>query len=99
MLTYFLRGLCSLMGRHVMMEQVQVLYLSHHKDRYYHIHLFLVRNALTTLLNTTICGDSKLVINQLLALYEAKSDDLVPYFQYATQLMEKFEQISLVHIP
>ena len=46
-----------------------------------------------------ICGDSKLVINQLLALYEVKSDDLVPYFQYATQLMEKFEQIFLVHIP
>ena len=38
-----------------------------------------------------ICGDSKLVINQLLALYEVKSDDLVPYFQYVTQLMDKFE--------
>ena len=46
-----------------------------------------------------ICGDSKLVINQLLALYKVKSDDLVPYFQYATQLMEKFERTSLVHIP
>ena len=43
--------------------------------------------------------DSKLVINQFLALYEVKSDNLVPYFQYATQLMEKFERISLVHIP
>ena len=31
-----------------------------------------------------ICGGFKLVINQLLALYEVKSDDLVPYFQYAT---------------
>ena len=38
-----------------------------------------------------ICGNSKLVINQLLALYEVKSDDLVPYFQYVIQLMEKFE--------
>ena len=46
-----------------------------------------------------ICGDSKLEINQLLALYEVKSDNLVPHFQYATQLMEKFERISLVHIP
>ena len=46
-----------------------------------------------------ICGDSKLVINQLLSLYEVKSDGLVPYFQYATQLMENFERISLVHIP
>ena len=43
--------------------------------------------------------DSKLVINQFLALYEVKSDNLVPYFQYATQLMEKFEWISLIHIP
>ena len=46
-----------------------------------------------------ICEDSKLVINQLLALYEVKSDDLVLYFHYATQLMKKFERISLVHIP
>ena len=46
-----------------------------------------------------ICGDSKLVINQLLTLYEVKSDGLVPYFQYATQLMEKLERISLVYIP
>ena len=46
-----------------------------------------------------ICGDSKLVINQLLALYEVKSDDLIPYFQYVAQLMEKFEWIFLVHIP
>ena len=46
-----------------------------------------------------ICGDSKLVINQLLTLYKVKMDDLVPYFQYATQLMEKFKRISLVHIP
>ena len=31
-----------------------------------------------------IYGDSKLVINQHLALYEVKSDDLISYFQYAT---------------
>ena len=46
-----------------------------------------------------ICGDYELVINQLLTLYEVKRDDLVSYFQYATQLIEKFEWISLVHIP
>ena len=51
------------------------------------------------IMSLEICEDSKLVINQLLALYEVKSDDLVPYFQYVTQLMEKFERISLVHIP
>ena len=32
-------------------------------------------------------------------MYEVKSDDLVPDFQYANQLIEKFEWISLVHIP
>ena len=42
------------------------------------------------IMSLEICEDSKLVINQLLALYEVKSDDLVPYFPYATQLMEKF---------
>ena len=51
------------------------------------------------IMSLEICEDSKLVINQLLALYEVKSDNLVPYFQYVTQLMEKFERISLVHIP
>ena len=32
------------------------------------------------IISLEICGDSKLVINQILALYEVKSDDLVPYF-------------------
>ena len=32
-------------------------------------------------------------------LDKVKSDDLVSYFQYATQLMEKFKQIFLDHIP
>ena len=35
-----------------MMEHVQVLHLFHHKDKYYHIHLFLVSDAPTMLLNT-----------------------------------------------
>ena len=52
-----------------------------------------------TITSLEIYGDSKFVINQLLTSYEVKSDDLVPYFQYATQLMEKFKWISLVHIP
>ena len=43
------------------------------------------------IMSLEICEDSKLVINQLLALYEVKSDDLVLYFHYATQLMKKFE--------
>ena len=42
--------------------------------------------------NLEICGDSKLVINQLLTLYEVKIDNLITHFQYATQLIEKFEQ-------
>ena len=100
-----------------MMERVQGSCLSHHKNKYYHICLFLASDGSnnvvkyqslivelqmaikTKITSLEICGDSKLIINQLLTLYEVKSDDIVPYFQYATQLMKKFKQISLVHIP
>lgn len=100
-----------------MMELVQGLCLSHHKNKYYHICLFLASDGSnnvvkyqslivrlqmaikTKITSLEICGHSKLIINQLLTLYEVKSDDIVPYFQYATQLMKKFKQISLVHIP
>ena len=36
-----------------------------------------------------LCEEFKFIINQLLTLYDVKSDYLVSYFQYATQLMEK----------
>ncbi|KAM1307178.1 hypothetical protein ACFX2H_009465 [Malus domestica] len=46
-----------------------------------------------------VFGDSKLIINQLLTKYEVRKDDLVPYFRLATQLLQKFETVTLEHMP
>ena len=46
-----------------------------------------------------VYSDSKLVINQLLTHYEVKHEGLIPYFQMATRLIEKFDRVSLEHIP
>ena len=46
-----------------------------------------------------VYGDSKLIINQLLTEYEVRKDDLVPYFRLATQLLQKFEMVTLEHVP
>ncbi|KAM2154204.1 hypothetical protein ACFX1Q_046055 [Malus domestica] len=46
-----------------------------------------------------VYGDSKLIINQLLTEYEVRKDDLVPYFRLATQLLQKFEAVTLEHVP
>ncbi|KAK3043903.1 hypothetical protein RJ639_000602 [Escallonia herrerae] len=47
----------------------------------------------------SVSGDSKLVINQLLKEYEVKKEDLVPYFRYATILINKFDSVELEHVP
>ena len=44
-----------------------------------------------------VYGDSKLVINQLLTHYEVKHEGLIPYFQMAMRLIEKFDGVSLEH--
>ncbi|KAM1506182.1 hypothetical protein ACFXTO_002081 [Malus domestica] len=46
-----------------------------------------------------IYGDSKLIINQLLTEYEVRKDDLVPYFRLAMQLLQRFEAVTLEHVP
>ncbi|KAM1606961.1 hypothetical protein ACFX1Z_027598 [Malus domestica] len=46
-----------------------------------------------------VFGDSKLIINQLLTEYEVREDDLVPYFKLPTQLLQKFETVTLEHVP
>ncbi|KAM1030458.1 hypothetical protein TB1_033670 [Malus domestica] len=46
-----------------------------------------------------IYGHSKLIINQLLTEYEVRKDDLVPYFRLATQLLRRFEALTLEHVP
>ncbi|KAM1462601.1 hypothetical protein ACFX1Q_046629 [Malus domestica] len=46
-----------------------------------------------------IYSDSKLIINQLLTEYEVRKDDLIPYFRLATQLLQRFEAVTLEHVP
>ena len=44
-------------------------------------------------------GDYKLIINQLLALYEVKKPELLPYVNHVKKLLEWFDDISLEHVP
>ena len=46
-----------------------------------------------------VYGYSKLINNQLLTEYEVRKDDLIPYFRLATQLLQKFEVVTLEHVP
>ncbi|XP_070679185.1 uncharacterized protein [Malus domestica] len=45
-----------------------------------------------------VYGDSKLIINKLLTEYEVRKDDVVPYFWLATQLLQRFEAVTLEHV-
>ncbi|KAK4389773.1 hypothetical protein Sango_2314300 [Sesamum angolense] len=51
------------------------------------------------ILEMEVYGDSKLVINQLLNVYEVNKDDLVPFFRQASHLLKGFESVTLNHIP
>ena len=44
-------------------------------------------------------GDSKLIINQILALYEVKKPELLPYVNHVKKLLEWFDNVSLEHVP
>ena len=46
-----------------------------------------------------VFGDSKLIINQLLTLYEVKKPELLPYVNHMKKLLEWFDNISLEHVP
>ncbi|KAL0391462.1 UNVERIFIED_CONTAM: Retrovirus-related Pol polyprotein from transposon opus [Sesamum latifolium] len=46
-----------------------------------------------------VYGDSKLIINQLLNIYEVKKEDLVPFFRQASHLLKGFESVTPNHIP
>ncbi|XP_033510867.1 uncharacterized protein [Nicotiana tomentosiformis] len=50
------------------------------------------------ILQLKIYGDSKL-INQLLGSYEVNKEDLLPYHQYASGLLERFDQVFLNQVP
>ncbi|XP_070045771.1 uncharacterized protein [Nicotiana tomentosiformis] len=51
------------------------------------------------ILQLEIYDDSKLIINQLLGSYEVKKEDLLPHHQYASGLLERFDQVFLNHVP
>ena len=46
-----------------------------------------------------VFGDSKLIIKQLLSIYEAKNEDLLPYYNLAKRMLERFDVVSLKHVP
>ncbi|KAK4389551.1 hypothetical protein Sango_2292100 [Sesamum angolense] len=46
-----------------------------------------------------VYGDSQLVVNQLLGLYEVKKPELLPYHNYAKRLMGWLGDVELEHLP
>ncbi|XP_069155637.1 uncharacterized protein [Solanum lycopersicum] len=46
-----------------------------------------------------VYGDSQLIINQLSGSYEVKKEYLFSYHQYATLLLQKFDQVFLNYVP
>ncbi|KAL0282140.1 UNVERIFIED_CONTAM: hypothetical protein Sangu_2968000 [Sesamum angustifolium] len=50
-------------------------------------------------LSLKVYGDSQLVVNQLLSLYEVKKPELLPYHNYAKRLMGWLGDVELEHLP
>ncbi|KAL0337680.1 UNVERIFIED_CONTAM: Transposon Tf2-12 polyprotein [Sesamum calycinum] len=46
-----------------------------------------------------VYGDSQLVVNQLLGLYEVKKPELLPYHNYAKRVMGWLGDVELEHLP
>ncbi|XP_057775222.1 uncharacterized protein LOC130994205 [Salvia miltiorrhiza] len=46
-----------------------------------------------------VYGDSKLVVNQILGLYEVKKPELLPYVKYARKIIGWLGDVELEHIP
>ena len=49
-------------------------------------------------LRLEVYGDSKLIINQLLNIYEVRKPELVPYYNYATQMIGWLDGVTLEHV-
>ncbi|XP_071917153.1 uncharacterized protein [Coffea arabica] len=50
-------------------------------------------------LHLRVYGDSKLVVNQFLGIYDVKKLELIPYYKYARQLMGYLDNLTIEHIP
>lgn len=46
-----------------------------------------------------VFGDSKLVVNQILLLYEVKKLELLPYVNYVKKLLKWFDKASIAYVP
>jgi len=46
-----------------------------------------------------VFGDSMLVINQLIGIYECRSEVLISYYEICLQLLKEFKDFCLEHIP
>ncbi|XP_057770207.1 uncharacterized protein LOC130990022 [Salvia miltiorrhiza] len=46
-----------------------------------------------------VYGDSKLVVNQILGLYEVKKPELLPYVKYARKIIEWLGDVEIEHVP
>jgi ribonuclease HI len=44
-------------------------------------------------------GDSQLIVRQVNDIYEVRKPELVPYYNVAQKLMEKFQQLEVLHVP
>lgn len=44
-------------------------------------------------------GDSQLIVRQINGIYEVRKQELLPYYQAARKLMDKFEHIQINHVP
>jgi ribonuclease HI len=44
-------------------------------------------------------GDSQLIVRQVNDIYEVRKPELVPYYNAARKLMEKFQQVEVLHVP
>ncbi|XP_057481966.1 uncharacterized protein LOC130768877 [Actinidia eriantha] len=49
-------------------------------------------------LRLKLYGDSKLIINQLLNIYEVRKPELVPYYNYATRMIGWLGGVTLEHV-
>ncbi|KAH7854829.1 hypothetical protein Vadar_018178 [Vaccinium darrowii] len=46
-----------------------------------------------------VIGDSQLAINQLGGIYKCNSEEIAPYYMAARQLLDEFDDASLLHVP
>ena len=49
--------------------------------------------------NLEVYGDSKLIVNQICREYEARHEDLVPYYNTTIYMAKRFRKFYIDHVP